>query len=224
MSDAPLDNDPRSIKAERGQFEAGVFPPTVVIHGRQAGLTTTTLHGPQGTSVSRIAADGEISLVLQAPENVGRSGETRVAKHLRAWLEHEGWQAEFRPGEDGAGEDRRLKLGAGDYIAQIVTVPSAPRLWADAKRSSAETTVSTEGAVGWIYESINMKVAKTARQDRENMILVLDARYANPLTEPSVIDAYLSKHGDPSELHSFAGVCVVGSTSSHCARIGKCIF
>jgi hypothetical protein len=164
-----------------------------------------------------------VSLLIQRAEGVGRSGETRVAKQLQSWLSNQGLSVELFPGTDDRGEDRRLKTGERTLNVQIVTVPADQKVWHDARRSSASTAVQLEGALNWIAEAIQKKVDKTTDADRRQMILVLDAQHANPLTEPGVVERFVAERGDPSDRFRFAGVWILGSTSAHCARVGKSV-
>ena len=127
------------------------------------------------------------------------------------------------PGTDDRGEDRRLRTGERTLTVQIVTVPADTKMWEEARRSSTSTSVGIDGAVDWIAASIQKKADKTTEADRRNIVLVLDAQHANPLTEPAVIERFVAGQGDPQAKYGFAGVWIVGSTSAHCRRIGKSV-
>ena len=212
-----------SLSAEPGSFQLKGAPVTFIIHGREitSGDTVTRVKAPGSESVARINPAGQVAVTVTGAEGIGRAGETRVAQVICARLAQEGIQGQVLPGSDQRGEDRLLRAAGGHLNLQIVTVPSAPDFWQAARHASASTEVSLEGAVDWIHESIQKKVAKTAEEDRGTMVLALDAHHASTLAEPAVIEAYLGMHGDPASAYGFAGVWVVGATASQCARIGR---
>jgi hypothetical protein len=211
-----------AMNAKPGSFEWTVYPPTIIIHGREqsSGDTVTRVSAPGTESVARISPSGDVSLVIQGAQGVGRSGEARIAKSVASWLANEGVSRTLLPGNDPRGEDRRLRTGERTLTIQIVTVPSDTKMWEEARKSSTSTVVGIDGAADWIAAAIQKKAEKTSVADRRNTILVLDAQHANSLTELAVIERFVAGSGDPKTTYGFAGVWIVGSSSAHCARIG----
>jgi hypothetical protein len=215
----------RELNPETGRLEVKGYAPTIIIHGPEpsSGDTVTKLTAPEAESVARITGHGDVTLLIIGAGGVGRPGEARVVKQLQSWLKHQGLVVEFHRGEDNRGEDRRLKAGERTYAVQIVNAPVDPQLWKDASNSSGSAAGQADAAVEWIEDSIQKKVCKSTRVDRKSTILVLDAQHANPLTEPVIVKRYLEVKGDPSEQHGFAGVWIVGSSSTHCVRLGTSV-
>jgi len=138
------------LGAESGKFEWRGYPPTIIIHGPDptTGDTVTRVSAPGAESVARIAPSGEVSLVIEGAEGVGRSAEARVAKQLQSWLASEGMSVELLPGTDDRGEDRRLKAGDRTLTVQIVTVPTDRQIWKGARKSSTTTGYASEPGCG----------------------------------------------------------------------------
>jgi hypothetical protein len=208
------------------------YPPTIIIFGfdKASGNTvervdapdtrSITVHAPGARSITRHTGDGTVSVVVDGAGGVGRPGEARVAKVLRACLKNEGVESEERPGKDDCGEDRLLDAAGESYVLQIVTVPKHSDFWRVASVGSATTSVVVAQAGEWIEESIKLKVQKTSEYDRGKIILALDANHAGVLADQTVVEPYLERYGSPTERFKFASVWLVGPTPAQCVRLG----
>lgn len=210
------------VEPETAKLTLTPYPPTIIIFGldKASGNTVARVDAPGAHSITQLTLDGTVSVVVDGTGGVGRPGEARVVKVLRACLKNEGVESEERPGKDDRGEDRLLSAGGESYVLQIVTVPKHSDLWRAASVGSATTSAEVVLVGEWIEESIKLKVQKASKSDRGKIILALDANHAGVLAHQTVVAPYLERYGSPTERFKFASVWLVGPTPAQCVRLG----
>jgi hypothetical protein len=186
--------------------------------GEQFRIRTRT---PEGARSDGLLADGVMSLNMHGPTQTGRKGEPRAVDTLLSRLRQEGRQLVLEAGRDERGEDGILLFQGERLTLQVVTVPSCPKLWRDANRDSATTSVPVADAAKWIWEAVFAKVTNTSPAERATTIVVLDAGLAGILSAHEVADAYLALYGDPHIEFGLASLWLVGPTPSTTTRIGR---
>jgi hypothetical protein len=175
---------------------------------------------PEGARSDELLADGVVSLNLHGPTQTGRKGEPRALDTLLSKLRQEGRQLVLEAGQDERGEDGILLFQGERLTLQVVSVPSCPKLWRDANRDSATTSVPVADAAKWIRDAVFVKFTNTSPAERGTTIVVLDAGLAGTLSAHEVADAYLALHGDPHLEFGLASIWLVGPTPSTTTRIG----
>ena len=206
----------------RNVFTLTGHPPTIITFGpdKASGDTVARVDAPAARSEARLSRVGTVSVVVDRTGGVGRPGEPRVVKVLRAHLKAKGVESDARPGEDSQGEDGLLNAAGASYVLQIVTVPQHGNFWRDASVGSATTSVEVAQAGEWIEESIQLKVRKSPESNRASIILALDANHAGVLADETVVAPYLERCGSPTRRFKFASVWLVGPTPDQCVRLG----
>lgn len=196
--------------------------PTPIEHGRDAktGDEIIRVSAPGTTSESRLDGSGRMSVRVEGAAGVGRSGEGRVAKTLSQTLKARGHEVEVGAGRDDHGEDRMISVDESAFVMQAVTAPPASDFWREARVSSASTLVDIPAAAAWLREAISTKASRTPSDQRARTILTIDAQHSGLLASPSVRDAYVGLHGDPSE-DGWASVWIVGPVGEYCVRLGS---
>ena len=175
---------------------------------------------PGGARSRELLADGVVSLNIHGPTQTGRKGESRALDTLLSKLRQEGHQPVLEAGRDERGEDGILLLQDERLTLQVVSVPSDPKLWRDANRGSATTSVPVADAAKWIRDAVFAKFTNTSPAERATTILVLDAGLAGVLSAHEVADAYLALYGDPHFEFGLASIWLVGPTPSTTTRLG----
>lgn len=197
--------------------------PTIIIFGpdKSSGDTVASVNAPNSSSEARLSRVGTVSVVVEGAGGVGRSGEPRVVKVLRALLKAEGIESQARSGEDSKGEDGLLSTGGKLYVLQVVTIPQDSSFWREASVGSAAISLDEVQASEVIERSIQLKVKKTPEKERENIILALDANHTGVLATETGVASYISRCGSPTLRFGFASVWLVGPTTDLCVRLGK---
>jgi hypothetical protein len=152
----------------------------------------------------------------------GKKNEGWAVDALRDRLSRELGPVTLEPGaDDSAGEDRLLRLPGGrKVVVQVVTARTDPTHWRDAKtlgsatRSSDPTDIAAE-----LREAILGKVHNSARVDRANTVLALDAHFSPEAAYPSVIASYLAAYGSPEVEFGFWQVWAIAPTVDACRRV-----
>lgn len=175
---------------------------------------------PEGARSHELLADGVVSLNIHGPTQTGRKGEARTLDTLLTTLRQEGHHPILEAGRDERGEDGILLLQDERLTLQVVSVPSCPKLWHDANRDSATTSVPMADAAKWIRDAVFAKFTKTSPAERATTIVVLDAGLAGVLSAHEVADAYLALYGDPHFEFGLASIWLVGPTPSTTTRLG----
>jgi hypothetical protein len=185
--------------------------------GKQLQIRNQT---PEGARSHEQLADGAVSLSIQGPTQTGRKGEARALDTFLNRLRQDGHEPVLEAGRDDRGEDGILILQDGRLTLQVVTVPSSPKLWRDANRGTATTSVPVSDASEWIRHAVSAKSTNTSPAERASTIVVLDAGLAAVLSAHEVVDAYLALYGDPHLEFGLASIWLVGPTSSTTSRLG----
>lgn len=176
---------------------------------------------PEGARSDEQLADGVLSLNIYGPTQAGSKGEPRAIGILLGRLRQEGHQVSLDPHwENERGEDGILLFRNERLTLQVVTVPSIPVLWKNAKLGSAKTSVSVTDAANWIREAVVAKFTVTSPAECARTIIVLDAALAGILSAHEVVDTYLGLYEDPKIEFGLASIWLVGPTTSTTIRIG----
>jgi hypothetical protein len=149
---------------------------------------------------------------------MGREGDPRVVRDLLQALRAAGYAIEQLEAHDDRGEDGKFRLGADEYVVQVVSVPLDPDLWRTAKRKTGRLDQAPEEAIGALRNAIVFKCRKTPQRDRKRIIIALDAVHSGTLEDQ--IPAYLAQHGDPAQEFGVASVWFVGPSELIVKRIG----
>lgn len=175
---------------------------------------------PAGARSDALLVDGVVTLNIHGPVEIGRKGEPRALDTLLCRLREDGHQPILETGRDQLGEDGILLLQDQRLTLQVTLVPSCPKLWRDAIRDSAATSVPVADGAKWVRDAVVAKFTNTSPAARATTILVLDAGLAGILSAHEVVDAYLALHGDPHIEFGLASIWLVGPTPSTTAQLG----
>jgi hypothetical protein len=185
--------------------------------GEQFRIRTQT---PGGARSHELLADGVVSLDIHGPTQTGRKGEARALDTLLSKLRQEGHEPVLEAGRDERGEDGILLFQEERLTLQVVSVPSCSKLWRDANRDSATTSVPVADAASWIRRAVFSKHINMSPPELATTIVVLDAGLAGVLSAHEVTDAYLAVYGDPRLEFGLASIWLVGPTPSTTTRLG----
>jgi hypothetical protein len=167
-------------------------------------------------SIAKLRRDGGVDLETSGPHDAGMRGEPHVARILVGQLVSLGRKVEVIEGAlDCRGEDLLLRVDGAHRVLQVTTIPPSREYWANARMSSAKTSVVQRDAVAWIRSAAEKKARVAAR---DSTILTIDARYAAVVVGPAIAGAYRERYGSPSAEFGFAEAWIVG-TASHCTQL-----
>jgi hypothetical protein len=206
-----------TIKAEPGIIASIGNRPGVIIESASGpdGRTVDARPPSGGRSLSSVDSSGTLTADLSGRLERGTDGQWHVLKVLVEALRGRGDTVERLPAKDARddrGEDGMLSLNGKRVPVQAVSLPVDKSTW---KELSSRGATSIEGAaVEIIRQALVLKKGKAA-----GTILALDAAHIGAIASPSVVAAYVAKHGDPEKEFGLLEAWIVAPTVGSTIRL-----
>jgi len=207
------------LHAEPGSITTTGHPVGFVVEGdpdNPDGRRVVSSPASGGQSSSTVDSNGDFSLHLDAPLDVGTPGEPHVLKILIRALGTRGdtvslpvGSKDLRGGaKDSCGEDGLICLNGKNVPVQIVSVPAGSDIWRElAQRKTTTASGTLVDAVGMIRAAFEKK-----RTSAKGSILVLDVGHLGAVVTPRLIASYWETHGDPVAEFELREAWVIGAT------------
>jgi hypothetical protein len=165
-------------------------------------------------------ATGTFQADLLEPLERGKAGELHVMKILAQVLRENGHDVRSVDGaQDNRGQDGLLLIDGCQVEVQIVLLRVDPRLWGGlAIHQSASRSGDLFVAVRWVREAVKHKEGRATRT-----LLAPDATHFGAIVCSKLVDAYINKHGNPTEEFSLVDVWIIGPTTRSSVRLGHVV-